>query len=199
MKPVLAFSKKQDVLAIGPGLSRNPETRQFVRDLLKKSTLPLVIDADGLNALEGDLTPLDRCGPRAILTPHAGEFQRVFKEKLTDSKELRKNKASLIAKRFGSVVVLKGHPTVVSEPGGRIYTNPTGNPGMATAGTGDVLTGMIAALLGQGFSLWDSSRFSVYLHGLAGDFAAKKMGEASLVAGDLLDFIPMAIKNVRRS
>ena len=104
----------------------------------------------------------------------------------------------MIAKRFHVVLVLKGHRTIVAEPSGRIYINATGNPGMATAGTGDVLTGMIAALIGQGFSLWDAARFGVYLHGLAGDLAAKKTGEASLAAGDLLDFLPRAIRNVRK-
>ncbi len=197
VKPVLAFSKKQDVLAIGPGLSQNPGTRRFVRDLLNKTLLPLVIDADGLNALEGNLKSLAVCGARAVLTPHPGEFQRVFKEKLTASPEVRKEKAFLIAKRFGSVVVLKGHHTVVAGPDGKIFINLTGNPGMATAGTGDVLTGMIAALMGQGFSRWDAARFGVYLHGLAGDFSSRKKGEASLIAGDLLNFLPETIRKIR--
>ncbi len=196
IKPVLEFSEKQDVLAIGPGLSQNPETQKFVCGILKKSRLPVVVDADALNALRGNLDILKFCRARAVLTPHPGEFQRVFKEKLTDSDKVRKNKAALIAKRFGITLVLKGHHTVVAEPGGGIYVNSTGNPGMATAGTGDVLTGMIAGLLAQGISLWDSARFGVYLHGLAGDFAARKTGEASLVAGDLLEFLPKAIQNV---
>jgi NAD(P)H-hydrate epimerase len=95
------------------------------------------------------------------------------------------------------ILVLKGHRTLVAEPLGKVYRNTTGNPGMATGGTGDVLTGMIAALIGQGFSLWDSARFGVYLHGLAGDLAAKRTGEASLTAGDLLDFLPRAIQKTR--
>lgn len=197
VKRVLAFLKKQDVLAAGPGLSRNPETRQLVRGLLSKTLLPLVIDADGLNALEGNLKPLLICGTRAVLTPHPGEFQRVFKETLTGSQALREKKAVLIARRFGSVVVLKGHHTVVAGPEGKIFVNLTGNPGMATAGTGDVLTGMIAGLMGQGLSRWDAARFGVYLHGLAGDFSAGEKGEASLTAGDLLDFLPETIRSVR--
>lgn len=191
VKAVVKFLKTQDVLAIGPGLSQNPETQKFVRKILEESSLPVVIDADGLNALKGHLAILKFCRSRAVLTPHAGEFQRVFGSP-------GKGKALASAKRFGVTMVLKGNRTLVAEPQGRIYANPTGNPGMATAGTGDVLTGVIAALLGQGFSFWDSARFGVYLHGLAGDLAVKKTGEASLTAGDLLESLPAAIKKVRK-
>ena len=215
-KPVLEFLKTQDVLAAGPGLSQIPETQKFLRKVLKENRLRVVIDADGLNALKGNLDVLKFCRARAVLTPHPGEFQRVFGSVIARSSEgatkqsreiaslsrqggiARNDVASAIAKKFGIILVLKGHHTVVADPAGRIYVNRTGNPGMATGGAGDVLTGMIAALAGQGFSLWDSARFGVFLHGLAGDLAAKKMGEVSLTAGDILSFLPQAIQRVRK-
>lgn len=197
-RPVLEFLKNQDVFAIGPGLSQNPGTQKFVKKIIRETQVPVVIDADGLNALKGETKILKACRGRAVLTPHPGEFQRVFEKTPGDSGALRKKVASEIAKKFGVILVLKGHRSVVAAPSGEVFVNFTGNPGMATAGTGDVLTGMIAALIGQGFSLWDAARFGVYLHGFAGDLAVKKTGEASLVAGDILDFLPRAIRSIRK-
>jgi NAD(P)H-hydrate epimerase len=195
-KAVLNFSKSQDVLAVGPGLSRNGETRRLVRRFAVETSQLLVIDADGLNAFAGRSSLLKKCAGRAVLTPHPGEFVRLFGGKLSDSPSLRKKRAAEAATRFGVVIVLKGHRTVVASPEGKVYVNTTGNPGMASGGTGDVLTGIIAALIGQRFTLWDAARFAVYVHGLAGDLAAKKRGQVSLIASDLIEFLPAAFKNI---
>ena len=191
---LLKWIKTQDVLAVGPGLSQNSETQKLIRDVISKSQKPLVIDADGLNALCGHEKFFSHCGGRCILTPHPGEFIKLFGGKLSANESERKKRACEAAKKTKAIVILKGHRTVVAHPSGKIYINTTGNPGMATAGSGDVLTGILAALLGQKFSLWDAARFGVYLHGVAGDFAKHEMGEVSLMAGDILDFLPQAIK-----
>jgi hydroxyethylthiazole kinase-like uncharacterized protein yjeF len=194
LKPILSFLRTQDILALGPGLSQNPETQKLIRDLLAKSSCPLVLDADGLNALQGHTKILRHLAHRSIFTPHPGEFTRVFGGKLSDKEADRKKRALEAARQTQAVIVLKGHHTAVAGPSGKVYVNKTGNPGMATGGTGDVLTGILAALLGQDFSLWDAARFGVYLHGLAGDLAARRTGEVSLVAGDILLYLPQAIQ-----
>jgi len=193
------FAASQDVLALGPGLSRDSATQKLIRKILRAAQLPVVIDADGLNALKGDLKVLKACRGRAVLTPHPGEFTRVFGGKLDDSEALRKKRAVKAAKEFGVVIVLKGHRTVVASPDGKCLINTTGNPGMATAGSGDVLTGTISALLGQGLSRDEAAALGVYVHGFAGDLAAKKMGQVSLVAGDILRFLPDAFKKLTSS
>ncbi|MBN1687483.1 MAG: NAD(P)H-hydrate dehydratase [Candidatus Omnitrophica bacterium] len=194
--PILRFLKNQNVLAIGPGLSQDSDTQKLVRRVLAKSVAMIVIDADGLNALKGHTQELKKCIGRAVITPHPGEFVRLFGGKLSDSDKVRRKRAVEVAKKYHVVVVLKGHRTVVADPRGKVYINRTGNPGMATGGTGDVLTGIIAALIGQKFSLFDAACFGVYLHGLSGDRAAKKVGEVSLAAGDLIEALPAAIQSV---
>lgn len=193
------FCFAQNVLAIGPGLSQHVTTQQLIRKTLQGTELPVVIDADGLNALKGHLTVLKACRARAILTPHPGEFTRVFGGKLDDSGVLRRSRALEVAREHGVVLVLKGHRTVVASPEGKVYVNPTGNPGMATAGSGDVLTGVIAALAGQGCSLFEAACLGVHVHGLAGDLAAKKTGQVSLTASDILSFLPDAFKSLSPS
>jgi NAD(P)H-hydrate epimerase len=184
------------VLAIGPGLSQHSTTQQLIRKVLQTTELPLVVDADGLNALKGHLKVLDACRGRAVLTPHPGEFVRVFGGKLDDSDALRKKRSVDAAQKHGGVIVLKGHRTVIAAPEGDCYINTTGNPGMATAGSGDVLTGMIAALVGQRLSHFEAACLGVHVHGLAGDMAAEKIGQVSLTAGDLLRFLPEAFKSL---
>jgi ADP-dependent NAD(P)H-hydrate dehydratase / NAD(P)H-hydrate epimerase len=196
LSSIFEFSSNQDVLAMGPGLSQNPETQFVIRKLIAKTNLPLVLDADALNALKGNLSILKECKARAILTPHPGEFVRVFGGTLSAEDTLRKKRARAIAKRFGVVMILKGHHTVVADPSGKIYINKTGNPGMAKAGSGDALTGILAALLGQGFSLWDAARFGVFIHGYAGDHAAKKTGQISLISSDLIEALPSVLKRI---
>lgn len=190
------FCATQNVLAIGPGLSQHSTTQKLIRKVLQTAELPLVIDADGLNALKGHLKVLDTCRGRAVLTPHPGEFVRVFGGKLDDSNVLRKKRALDAAQKHGAVIVLKGHRTVIAAPSGDCHINTTGNPGMATAGSGDVLTGMIAALMGQGLTHFEAACLGGHVHGLAGDMAAEKVGQISLTAGDILRFLPDAFKTV---
>jgi NAD(P)H-hydrate epimerase len=190
------FCATQNVLAIGPGLSQQSTTQKLIRKILPAMELPLVVDADGLNALKGHLKVLDACRGRAILTPHPGEFCRVFGGVLDDSDGMRKKRVLDAAQKHGGVIILKGHRTIVAAPGGDYHINTTGNPGMATAGSGDVLTGMIAALVGRGLPYFEAACLGVHIHGLAGDMAAKKIGQTSLTAGDLLRFLPDAFKSL---
>ncbi len=191
---IRSFLKNQDVLAAGPGLSQNPSTQSLIRKLVLCSTKLMVIDADGLNAFYGKINLLKKLKAPAILTPHPGEFLRLFGGSLPKNKKERCKRALQVSRQYKITLVLKGHETVVASPDGKIYVNLTGNPGMATAGSGDVLTGMIAALLGQGLKPFDAAKTGVYLHGLAGDLAAQKIGEISLVAGDLIDYLPRAFQ-----
>lgn len=193
---ILSSLKAQDVLAMGPGLGRHPGTGKLVRRLAIASPVPLVIDADGINAFQGNPGLLRKCKLPPVLTPHPGEFVRVFGGRKPEPNPDRKKRALEAAREFKSIIVLKGYRTVTAAPFGRAAVNSTGNPGMATGGTGDVLTGIIAALIGQGIYPFDAARFGVYLHGLAGDLAAKTVGEVSLVAGEVIDFLPQAIRSV---
>ena len=186
------FLEKQDVLAIGPGLSLNLKTQFLIRKIVLASRKPMVIDADALTAFSGKTSLLKKIKSPTILTPHAGEFARLFGGKAPGSDSERKKRALEAAKKFRVILVLKGYGTVVASPGGEIYVNGTGNPGMATGGSGDVLTGVIAAMLGQGVRPFEAACFGVFVHGLAGDFAARKKGQISLIAGDILDALPRA-------
>jgi len=191
---ILSFQEKCDCLIIGPGLSRNPETAKLVRTLLAEIDKPVVLDADGVNALIGNLRFLKKRKADVILTPHLVEFSRII-DKSPD--EVKRNRIAL-AKKFimyyNTVLVLKGFQTIVAERERDFYINQTGNPGMATAGSGDVLTGMICGFLAQGLELFKAAKLGVFLHGLAGDLAAKEKTEYSLIASDILRNIPKAIK-----
>jgi hydroxyethylthiazole kinase-like uncharacterized protein yjeF len=180
--------------AIGPGLSTHYETVQAVRNLVQGLTVPAVIDADGLNAFVGFTDSLKRVKAPVILTPHPGEMGRLLGMSSDDVQKDRIAIASEFAKKHKVTVVLKGAATVVATPQGSVFVNSTGNPGMATGGTGDVLTGMIGSLLAQGYSASQAACLGVYLHGLAGDLAAREKGEASMIAGDLIEKIPQAFK-----
>jgi NAD(P)H-hydrate epimerase len=181
-------------VAIGPGLSAHFETAQVVRDLVQSVTVPMVIDADGLNALAGHADVLKRAKAPVILTPHPGEMGRLLRVPSAEVQKDRINLASGFAMKYKVIVVLKGAGTVVALPGGKVFINSTGNPGMATGGTGDVLTGMIGGLLAQGHPAAEAACLAVYLHGLAGDIAAKEKGETSMIAGDVIEKIAEAIK-----
>ncbi len=185
-----------DVLAIGPGLARHPQTAALVKDLILEINKPVILDADGLNAFEGREKALRRHRGPLVMTPHQGEFTRLIGK---SKEEIQSQKTSLVkqfAETTGAVVLLKGHRTLVASPDGELYENQSGNPGMATAGAGDVLTGMIASLVGQKISLYAATCLGAYLHGVAGDLAAKEKGEYGLIAGDIVDKIPQAIKAV---
>lgn len=183
--------RKPNVLAIGPGLSQNKETQALIRKIVSKLDLPMVIDADGLNALKNP-----RMTVGTVITPHPGEMARLLGVSVKEVQKDRKNVAKQTAAKYNTTVVLKGHKTVIASPKGQVYVNNTGNPGMATAGSGDVLTGMIASFVGQGIEPFDAVKLGVYLHGKAGDLAAKDVGQASLKATDILNSIARAIKTL---
>jgi NAD(P)H-hydrate epimerase len=191
---VLKMLDRADVLALGPGLSQQPLTKQFVRRLIQRLTRPLVLDADGLNALAGSAPPLQGLAQPAILTPHPGEMARLTGRSLTEIQQHRHEVAQEFSAKHRVILVLKGFETVVAGPERQTYVNHTGNPGMASGGMGDVLTGMIAALLGQRLAPFDAARLGVYLHGLAGDLAAEEIGQVGLIASDLIARIPLAIR-----
>jgi len=196
-KEILKKANASDVVVLGPGLSRHPETQKLINKLILKIDKPMVMDADALNAIIRNISILKKIKSKYVVTPHPGEMSRLINK----SAEYIKNNRFLVAKKFShdynAVVVLKGAGTVVAEPGGKSYINTTGNPGMATAGSGDVLAGIIAGFLSQGLKIFDASAIGVYVHGLAGDFAAKDKGETGLIAGDILENIPYAIKAIR--
>ncbi len=200
---VMSFMKKRgNVLAIGPGLSVDRELSKLVIRLVKESASPMVLDADGLNAIAGRTGVLKKCRAPIILTPHPGEMSRLLssQEGGAGRDEIEKDRISValrFAKKTGTCLVLKGSPTVTALPDGRVFINSSGNPGMATAGTGDVLTGMIAAFLAQGLSPGDASGIGVFIHGLAGDIAAETKGQMSLIASDILSVIPKVMKDIQ--
>jgi ADP-dependent NAD(P)H-hydrate dehydratase / NAD(P)H-hydrate epimerase len=188
------------VLAVGPGISRNPETAKLVRSLVSKCEIPMVLDADGLNAFEGHAAELNGKGRSLVITPHPGEMARLVGSSVAAVQRDRLNVARTFAREHGVIVVLKGHRTVIAEPGGLIWVNTTGNPGMATGGTGDILTGMVAGLIAQNPDrIMEAVIAAVHLHGLAGDVACETMGEHSLVATDLLTALPEAFRRVQKT
>ena len=192
------LAENKDVLALGPGLSQHPDTVEFVRHVVREFRQPMVLDADALNAFTGAPELLDGHDRKLVVTPHPGEMARLVGRSTADVQARRVETARALARAHSIYVVLKGYRTLVAEPGGRVYVNPTGNPGMATAGVGDVLTGLIAGFMGQFADrpLEAVLAAAVYLHGLAGDLAAAELGEISLAAGDLLRAFPRALQKV---
>jgi len=185
-----------DVLAIGPGLGRADDTQEMVRKIVREAKCPLVIDADALNALAGYTDILQESEALAVLTPHPGEMARLTGLPIAAINEDRIAAARNAAVRWGAIVVLKGAGTVVAFPDEEVYINTTGNAGLATGGTGDVLTGVIAALIAQGLSSHDAAVAGVYLHGLAGDIAAGEC-PVGLAASDLFPALREAIGRVQ--
>jgi hydroxyethylthiazole kinase-like uncharacterized protein yjeF len=186
-----------DVVVIGPGLSQNSETQQLIFKIFLEYRGKILIDADGLNALAiHGIKILRSLRAKFILTPHVGEFSRLSKLSTKDVEEHRIDVAREWAKRIGVTIVLKGVPTIVASQDGSAIINSTGNPGMATAGTGDVLSGIIAGLWAQGMSDAEAAWAGVYLHGLSGNIIANKIGERSIVANDIIDNLPAALQNV---
>jgi hydroxyethylthiazole kinase-like uncharacterized protein yjeF len=186
-----------DVLVIGPGLSQNPETQQLIFKILLEYHGKILIDADGLNALAvHGISKLHSLRAQFILTPHVGEFSRLSKISSNNVEEHRINVAREMAKRIGVTIVLKGAPTIIASKDGSAILNSTGNPGMATAGTGDVLSGIIAGLWAQEMSDTEAAWAGVYLHGLSGDTIAKNIGERSLMANDILEYLPSVLQSV---
>ncbi len=188
-------AKQNDVVAFGPGIGVSAGVKDVLLHLLGIESLKIVIDADGLNTLAlcgGAGGWVEKKKASVILTPHPGEMQRLWKSLFRGKMpEDRAEQAAKLAEQTGTTVVLKGAGTVVAD-GKKVYVNTTGNAGMATAGAGDVLTGVIAALAGQNLNLMDAAVAGVYIHGLAGDLAAKEKGQISLIATDIIDFLPAA-------
>jgi NAD(P)H-hydrate epimerase len=195
-----ALIKGITVLAVGPGISRNAETSEFVRTLVAKSQTPLVLDADGLNAFEGRAGELNGKGRTLVITPHPGEMARLIGNTIAAVQRDRINVARTFAREHELIVVLKGHRTLIAQPDGTVWVNTTGNPGMATGGTGDILTGMVSGLIAQNHDrIVEAVIAAVHLHGLAGDVARESMGEHSLIATDLVKALPEAFRRTRES
>ena len=184
----------RDVIAVGPGLGQAPATREFILQLVDRATTPLVIDADGLNAFGSDTDQLSgREGRDVIITPHPGEMGRLVGMSTDEVQASRLEIARNFATAHHLYVVLKGHRTLIATPDGKIFINPTGNPGMATGGSGDVLTGMIAAWLAQLLDAEAACKLAVYLHGMAGDLAESEEGEVAMTAGDIAAHLGVAV------
>ena len=188
----LTFAATKDAVVLGPGLSQHPETRQFVQLFVQECPTPTVVDADGLNALQGTAALVAQRSAATVLTPHPGEMARLTGLSTHAVQTDRAAAAETFAQDNACILVLKGHNTVVAGPSGEVFTNPTGNAGMATGGTGDILSGIIGGLLAQGVDALDAAIIGVYVHGLAGDVSAAAMTQRAMLAGDLLDFLPEA-------
>ena len=194
---LLDLAGEATVVGLGPGLGRSQDITQLVARLYCELSQPLVVDADGLNALAQQPDSIgDHAGPR-VLTPHPGEFARLSGDEILPLAE-RESHAIALAAKTQTVILLKGHRTLITD-GERSAHNETGNPGMATGGTGDVLTGIITALWGQGLSPFDAAQLGTHVHGLAGDLTAVELGQVSLIASDLLRFLPQAFLAVSGS
>ncbi|HTC57000.1 MAG TPA: NAD(P)H-hydrate dehydratase [Candidatus Sulfotelmatobacter sp.] len=194
------LAKGKTVLAIGPGVSRDSQTAEMVRGLVARLRLPMVVDADGLNAFEGHTGELNGKGRTLVITPHPGEMARLAGCSIADVQKDRLGTARKFAREHELIVVLKGHRTLVVQPDGEAWVNTTGNPGMATGGTGDILTGMVAGMIAQhSTEAFAAVLAAVHLHGLAGDVMRERVGEHSLVATDLLKGLPEAFRRTRET
>ncbi len=203
LKPIKDMSKRMHVMAIGPGLSTNPEAQQLVRKLVSQIDLPMVIDADGLNALAGH-TEILRDRPKVrvcptIISPHPGEMSRLSGLQISEIERTRETVALSHAKKWQVELILKGAPSLVATSDENLYAKTTGNPGMATAGSGDVLTGILAALLCQGLEARNAALLGTYLHGLAGDIAADRFTPRGMIASDMITCLPDAWRKLTRT
>jgi NAD(P)H-hydrate epimerase len=191
---LVELSEKMDMVVIGPGLSLDIDTQQLVRELVRTIKKPILIDGDGITAIANELEMIRERKGETILTPHLGEMARIAKK---SADEIRKQKIDILqltAMSLHAVIVLKGAHSLIGYPDEKVFINLSGNPGMATAGSGDVLTGTIAAMYGLGLSLEDAVRKGVFIHGFSGDLAAIDKGEDGITAQDILDYLPLAMK-----
>ncbi|MCA9102122.1 MAG: NAD(P)H-hydrate dehydratase [Planctomycetales bacterium] len=198
LETVLQQCDAADAVALGPGLGRSDGLDELVARMIADVACPLVVDADGLNALASRTDVLPGAAGPCVLTPHSGEFARLVGADQPLPLDDARDRADLFAAEHGVVVVLKGHRTYITD-GDTCAWNETGNPGMATGGSGDVLTGMISGLLAQGLSCFDAARLATHVHGLAGDLAARELGQVSLVASDLPRYLPAAFRRTAES
>lgn len=189
VREILWRLKGCDACLAGPGLGRSEDIRQVIRAVLEHAACPVVLDADGLNAAAGHIDVLRGTSCAAVLTPHEGEFARLGGDLALG----RQTAAERMARETGKIVLLKGHRTLITD-GETTFENPTGNPGMATGGSGDVLSGILVSLLGQGLPALEAAAAAAYLHGAAGDLCAAEMGEYGLTPGDLIRALPRLLK-----
>jgi hydroxyethylthiazole kinase-like uncharacterized protein yjeF len=194
---ILELIEKSDAVALGPGVSLDPETHELIRGLVVDVRRPMVVDADGLSALAGYLDALDRAAGPRVLTPHPGEMARMLGGMVAEVQSDRLEVVRAFCVQHGVGLALKGAGTVIGSPDGRVFVNPTGNPGMASGGSGDVLTGMVGAFLARGFDGLTALQAGCFLHGLAGDLACIERGEEALIAGDIIEAIPDAMRPAR--
>jgi hydroxyethylthiazole kinase-like uncharacterized protein yjeF len=191
---ILRLLEEKDALMLGPGISTHESTKELILSFLTRLRIPVVLDADALNILASKLNVLKSLSKPAVVTPHPGEFARLLKLSTKEVLDRRLELVPRFAKKFGVYVVLKGYRTLTATPEGKTFINPTGNPGMATAGSGDVLSGMIASMIIQEKNILDAILAAVYVHGLSGDIGAARLGEKSLTAGNMITYLPAAIK-----
>lgn len=194
---ILRLASRADAAVVGPGLGRHPRTARLLTGLLPRLPVPVVLDADALNLLGGRPSRLKVVKAPVLLTPHPGEAARLLRTDVAAVERDRVRVAKEIARGYNAVVVLKGHQTVVADPRGQVRLNPTGNRALATAGTGDVLSGVIGGLLAQRLSPFDAAVAGVYLHGLAGERASRRIGLDGVLAGDLLPILPRVLRDLR--
>jgi NAD(P)H-hydrate epimerase len=196
---VAALLRERDAMAIGPGLGTSAEARGAVVSIVSRAKAPVVVDADGLNAFSSGERVLSRLRSSAwplVLTPHPGEAARLLGTSVSAVQQDRLGSARSLAKRTGAVIVLKGHRTLVADPEGRVAINSRGNPGMATGGTGDVLTGVVGAFLARGLDGDAASRLAVFVHGDAGDRAASELGQEGLIASDIVQRLTTSLREL---
>ena len=191
---IKVFLKNTDALIIGPGLGNHKSTYALVRKIIKQFNLPMVVDADALGALRHHLGILKQHQGKIILTPHAKEMAGLFEIGIDFVNKNRKLVAKKYAKYYNSIIILKGHKSIVTDGRRKFYINKTGNPGMATAGSGDVLSGIVGAFLAQGLDAFSAAKYAAHIHGLAGDIAAADKTQMGLIASDIINRIPDALK-----
>lgn len=196
---ILEGAQQSDVIAIGPGMGKNPDIQSIVKKLIEEAQVPLIIDADGLNAIGERADAFFKGDKSIVITPHPGEMSRLTGLDISQINENRIDIAREYSKKWGTIVILKGARTVIAIPDGKVYLNITGNPGMAAAGSGDVLTGILSSFVSQGFSVDKAAIAAVFIHGRAGDMMAEKFGEYGLIAGDMADGVGLAIKDLLES
>lgn len=196
---ILEKTAEVDAVILGPGISVTPGTREVVERLVEESEKPLLVDADGLNCLSHDPEVLKIARAPVVLTPHPGEMARLAGKKIADVQAARFETARDFAIEYSVTLVLKGPNSLIATPDGRVFVNPTGNGGMATAGSGDVLSGIIGSMLGEGISAADAAIAGVFLHGMAGDAAAAESGKRSVIASDLVHKISPCIREIMES